>query len=204
MSGSKKLLWVVAFFVMGGIYLYRIFDGTGPMDLAYAGKLVGLALQTEVNDIEVIAPDGEVAHAPGKTLNNVKTIACPELASGTGSLPGRYGQGGRTYGSATFECLFLGESPSARKLYFSGHVYRSADPSVQGYTKGHLFSFRRSDRTRALMRDLGRQTRPYSSQEQAELWAELATDDIYVPADKTQKSRLERAMEKHIERIGSQ
>lgn len=204
MSGTKNALWAVAIVAVAGIYLYRIFDGTGPMDLEYAEKLAKLQLRFDKNSVEVIAPDGEMAQAPGSTVHNVKTIACPKLASGTGSLPGRYGQGGRTYGSATFECLFAGESPSARELYFSGHIWRSADPSVQGHTKGHQFSFLRSDRTRALMRDLERKTRPYRQKEQADLWAELARDGIYVPADKTQKSPIEKAMEKHIEKLNSQ
>ncbi len=200
---SKSVLVAGALGIVGIIYFIRITAGTGPLENARAETLLSTALRIEPNRVEAIAPDGEPAMTLPKSLRNVHAIDCPEVASRTGTLPGRYGAGTRTYGSAAFECLFLGESPSGIPLYFSAYVYRTADPSASGNNDGHVTMMQKAGDTRVLMRRLGREARSHTKQEQAALWAELAAEDIYVPADTSQKSPLQEAMEQHKRRLQS-
>lgn len=201
---SNLVLAGIAVCILGGIYLYQITKGTGPLDIAKAERLVALKFRTEVNRVKVIAPDGELARAPPSVFRNVRAVACPKLSSAMGTLPGRYGVQGRTYGAAAFECLFTGESPSGTLLYFSVYVHRSADPSVKGITDGHAMMLQRSDRTRFLMTTLNKNTRTFGSREKVNLWDRLAREDIYVPADKTRASPLEKAMQNHIRKLTAQ
>lgn len=200
----KQFLTAIAACILVGIFLFQITRGTGPLDSARAARLLDTMLQTETNRVEVIAPDGELAKAPASILRNIQVIDCPKISSTTGTLPGRYGGGNRTYGAAAFECLFTGENSSGTVLYFSAYIYRSADPSVRAYNDGHLMEFLKSRETRDLMKKLRQKTHAHNQQEQKKMWAELARDDIYVPADKTQTSPLEQAMQDHIRRLSSQ
>lgn len=200
---SNLVLTGIAVCILAGIYLYQVTKGTGPLEIAKADRLVALKFRTEVNRVEVIAPDGELAKALPSVFRNIRAVACPKLSSATGTLPGRYGAQGRTYGAATFECLFTGESPSGTLLYFSVYVHRSDDPSVKGMTDGHAMMLQRSDRTRALMEKLNKNTRTLGSRDKVALWDKLARDDIYVPADKTRASPLEKAMQNHIRKLNS-
>ena len=46
------------------VYVFRVTAGTGPMDLPTAERLVRQHLKFERNRVDVIIPDGELAHAP--------------------------------------------------------------------------------------------------------------------------------------------
>jgi hypothetical protein len=201
---SGNILVAIAAIVLVGFYLIRITAGTGPLENAYAENLVAKTLKSETNRVEVIAPDGEVAHAPPSALQNVKAVDCPKLDSSIGSTPGRWGVGSRTYGGATFNCLFTADNSTGNRLFFSAYVHRTADPSVRSDTDGHSMVLLKSPETRQLMRDEQLQTRVFGEQEQAALWAELAGDDIYVPADKTQTSPMKKALDTHLNKLISQ
>jgi len=201
---SNLLLTGFVVCILVGFYLYQIMRGTGPLDLAKAEQLVAQTFRTEVNRVEVIAPDGELAMALPSAFRKVRAIACPKVSSRTGTLPGRYGGQDRTYGAAAFECLFAGHSPSGTLLHFSIYVYRSADPSAGTITDGHVLMLQRSDSTRALMTSQNMAARSFDRREKTALWDKLAREDIYVPADKTRASPLEKALQNQIKKMRSQ
>ncbi len=199
---SLKPTIVIPVLIVLAIATFQIFRGTGPMDLGEARRLADKQLNFGAGSVEVVAPDGELAVAPPKVIGSAQVIACPKVSGSAGSLAGRYGAGNRTSAVAAFECLFVGKSPSGRVLYFSGYVFRSADRSAAG-GGGPLLNWLKSDATRALMQANGRETRRFAAKEQLDLWADLAKDDIYVPADKSHPSPVEKAMKRHRERLES-
>ena len=200
---NKSIVGFAMILVALAIAGYQMTNGTGPLKLERAERLLDLALLAEVNRVEVILPDGEVARALPDAISNRLAINCNKINSSLGSIPGRYGTGGRTYGGATFECLFSGESPSGTRFHFSSYVARTGETSRKGTIGGDIMLLLRSDDTKALMRKSGFQARAHSHEEQAELWAGLARDGIYVPADKSQTSPLQKAMQGHIKRLNS-
>ena len=202
-DGSKTLLGAGVVAIVLAIAAFQMFRGTGPMDLGQAMRLATYKLGAGIDSVETIAPDGEKAVAPSKVLKAVRVIGCPKIGGRAGSLAGRYGQGSRTHATAAFECLFEGASRSGTVLHFAGHVWRSADPSYRGELNGHMMSFLRADRVLALMRTHAVGTRPYTGAEQAALRDALAGDEIYVPADKSRPSPIEKAMQNHLKRISS-
>ena len=202
-DGSKTLLGAGVVAVVLAIAAFQMFRGTGPMDLGQAMRLAQYKLGAGIDSVETIAPDGEKAVAPSKVLKAVRVIGCPKIGGRAGSLAGRYGQGSRTHATAAFECLLEGKSRSGTVLHFAGHVWRSADPSYRGELNGHMMSFLRADRVLALMRTHAIGTRPYAGAEQAALRDALAGDEIYVPADKSRPSPIEKAMQNHLKRISS-
>lgn len=202
-EGTMKYLSVGVVAIVLAIAAFQMFRGTGPMDLDQAMRLAKYKLGAGTDSVETIAPDGRKAVAPSKVLNAVRVIGCPKIGGRAGSLAGSYGQGSRTHATAAFECLFEGKSRSGTVLHFAGHVWRSADPSYRGELNGHMMSFLRSDRVLALMRIHGVGTRPYAGAEQAALWDVLVGDEIYVPADKSRPSPIEKAMQTHLKRITS-
>ena len=202
-TGRNLLLALVAGIALA-VYYFRVTSGTGPLELSTARGLVERHLPVAREHVEVVIPDGELAQAPADTLSGLNPIACPELGSSLGTLPGRYGMGERTYGSAAFACLFTASSASGVQLHFSVHVHRSADPSVRSHNDGHTVSLQRATGTRALMAQFERATDSQGPQKQAALWKTLAADGIYVPADKSQKSPLQKALEAHSRRISSE
>lgn len=201
---TYKVLAGIALCLAAGVYWFKISRGTGPLDTARAEWLLNSKLSGQVNSIEVIAPDGELAHARPPVLEDSRAIGCPKLESHLGSLPGRYGSRGRTYGGASFQCLFAGKGAHGATLYFSSHVHRTSDPEIVYRTGGETLSFQRGDATRALMETFDRKTGQLSGQAQLDLWAELAADDVYVPADKRQKSPTQKGMETFLKRIRSE
>lgn len=202
-DGSKTLLGAGVVVVVFAIAAFQMFRGTGPMDLDLAMRLSEYKLGAGTGSVETIAPDGERAVAPAKALNTVRVVGCPKTGGTSGTLAGKYGQGNRTHATAAFECLFEGRSPSGTALFFAGHVWRSADPSYSGELGGHVMSFLRADRVKALMREHTLETRAYSGPEQTVLWDTLAADNIHVPSDKSRPSPIEKAMQNHLKRISS-
>ncbi|MCK7615704.1 hypothetical protein [Roseibium sediminicola] len=204
-SSASKVVAVGLVAVTVGYFLVHSFRGTGPLETARAESLLAKKLQySGTEDVYAIAPDGEFVQATTGEIKDYRAIGCPKLGSDMGTLPGRYGTGGRTYGVATFVCLLKGKTRSGIELFTSMHVYRSADPARKGLYDGHLFSFQREAETRALMQQLKQATRHYEKSEQSILWAILAADGIYVPADKTQKSPIEKAVDLHLKRLSGQ
>ena len=202
-DGATKLFGGAAVAIALIVVGYQMFRGTGPMDLGLAKQLVEYKFRPGNGSVDTIAPDGEKAVAPFQALEVARVVGCPKIGGSTGSVPGRYGQGSRSHATAAFECLFEGKSPSGQALYFAGHVWRSADPSYRGELNGHIMSFLRADKVRALMRGQSVATRSLSEVERAALWDSLAGDDIHVPADKSRPSPIEKAMENHLKRIQS-
>lgn len=198
---AKSLVGIVLVLSALIIAGYQITKGTGPLPLARAEHLLKILLLSETTRVEVILPDGEVGRAKPDTILNSVALDCLKISSTLGSVPGRFGAGERIYGGATFECLFLGKSPSGTSLYFSSYVARSGDSSRSGTIGGDIMVLLKSGPTESLMRKNGLHSKVYSPQEQAELWAGLARDGIYVPADKNQTSPLQKAMQGHIERL---
>ena len=203
-EGPTKYLAIGAVAVALVVTGFQIFSGTGPMDLNLAKRLAEYHFRPGNGSVDTIAPDGGKAVAPVKALEIVRVIGCPKLGGSYGSVPGRYGQGSRTHATAAFECLFEGRSRSGTVLYFAGHVWRSADPSYRGELDGHILSFLAADRARTLMASLDVPVRPVTGAAQAALWDALAADDIYVPADKSRPSPIEKAMQNHLKRIRSE
>lgn len=203
-DGSTRYLAIGAVAIALIVTGYQIFRGTGAMDLNLAMQLAEYKFRPGDGSVDTIAPDGEKAVAPVKVLKVVRVVGCPKIGGSTGSVPGRYGQGSRTHATAAFECLFEGKSRSGQVLYFAGHVWRSADPSYRGEMSGHIMSFLAADRVTALMSIQNVATRSFSETERAALWDNLAGDEIYVPADKSRPSPIEKAMESHLKRIRSE
>ncbi|MHA7777825.1 hypothetical protein [Roseibium sp. M-1] len=203
-SPSRKVFVVMAVCLAVAIYTFQVTRGTGPISTADAEELLVRTLPFERERIETIAPDGEIAKAPPSVLQKVRALDCPKLSSTWGSTPGRYGSGARTYGGARFRCLFTGETPSGTLLYFSAHVTQTSDPAETDLNNGRRLYFEEALETRTMMREMAKETRPHSKAQQAALWAELANDDIYVPADKTRKSPLQKTMDKHFNKLMSQ
>lgn len=206
MSSSASNVIAIGLVVLAtGYFLFHSFRGTGPLETVRAESLLAKKLRySNAEDVYAIAPDGEFVQATTREIKGYRAIDCPKLDSAMGTVPGRYGTGGKTYGVATFECLLIGKTRSGIELFTSIHVYRSADPARKGLYDGHLFSFQREAKTRALMRQLKQATRRYEKSEQSTLWATLAADGIYVPADKTQKSPIEKAVDLHLKRLSGQ
>ena len=200
-DGTTKYLAIGAAAVALAVTGYQMFSGTGPMDPNLAMRLVEYKFGPGDGSVDTIAPDGEKAVAPVQALEVVRVAGCPKIGGSYGSVPGRYGQGGRTHATAAFECLFEGKSRSGTVLYFAAHVWRSADPSYRGEIDGHLLSFLGADRARMLMADLDVPTRSLTRDEQMALWDALAGDDIYVPADGSRPSPIEKAMQQNTERL---
>ena len=204
-SSASKWISIGLVAVATGYFLIHTFRGTGPLETAQADRLLARKLSfSAAEDVYAIAPDGEFVQATTREISDYRAITCPKLVSSMGSLPGRYGTGGKTYGGAVFECLLKGRTRSGIELFTSVYVHRSADPAQKGLYEGHHFSFQREAKTRALMRQVKQATRRYEQAEQRRLWARLAEDGVYVPADKTQKSPIEKAMDLHIKRLSGQ
>lgn len=204
-SSASKWISIGLVSIAIGYFLVHMFRGTGPLETIEADRLLARKLQfSPAEDVYAIAPDGAFVQASTREINDYRAIACPKLGSDLGSLPGRYGTGGKTYGVAVFECLLKGRTRSGIELLTSIYVHRSADPAQKGLYDGHHFSFQREAKTRALMRQLKQTTRHHEKAEQTALWTSLADDGVYVPADKTQKSPIEKAMDLHMKRLRAQ
>eukprot|EP00903_Cladosiphon_okamuranus_P001826 g1824.t1 len=204
-SSASKWISIGLVSVAIGYFLIHSLRGTGPLETTQVEGLLEKKLAYEqVEDVYAIAPDGEFVQATTREIKDYRAIGCPKLGSDMGTVPGRYGTGGKTYGSAAFECLLKGKTRSGIEVFTSIHVYRSADPARKGLYDGHLFSFQREADTRALMRHFKQATRRYEKAEQTVLWTSLADDGVYVPADKTRKSPIEKAMDKHLQRLQAQ
>ena len=203
MSGkSYKPLVVIAVCLSLGYYLFLVTRGTGPMPPLSAERLLEQTLRDkQERTFDAVAPDGEKVEVSVSLLGRINAIDCPRLST-------HYGRAGKfrepLYGGASFPCLFRSESRSGAELHFSATVRRTADPDQQGLHDGETLSLQSAAETLELMRQLGNQTRRFSTEEQAELWARLADDDIYVPADKSRKSPTQKAFEKHMQRLFSQ
>jgi hypothetical protein len=203
-SSNGKVFAIIAVCLALAIYIYQVTRGTGSLSTADAEQLLVRTFPVERERIETIAPDGEVAQAPASVLHNVRALGCPKLFSNLGSTPGKYGTGARTYGNARFHCLFTAETPSGTLLYLSALVTQTSDPAQKGLNNGRRLFFQRAPETRALMRQMEKKTHALAPAEQTDLWAQLAEEDIYVPADKTRKSPLQKAMDNHFRRLRSE
>ena len=189
--------------LVGAFYYWRT-AAPGPLDLSDAERLAEASLRVEAVNAErvgAIAPDGEEARLPIDQIENLRALACPKVASRSGSLPGRYGALDRTYGSAAYECLLQADGPADISFHLAIYVYRSDDPSMPADSDGFATQLLMPRHVLEVMREQGQTVQAYSSEEQAALWATLAEHDVYVPADKTQKSPLQKAMDAHKKRI---
>lgn len=176
-AGIDKRIWYAIGGVVVIVLAFQMFRGTGPMDLGTAKRLAEYKLGGEQYRLEVVTSAGEVAMAPPASLKQIAVIGCPKIGSSAGNLQGRYGQGNRTHATAAFECLFSSQVGTG-KVYFAGHVWRSADPDYRGEVQGHILTFQKQAKVRQLMSTLKVATRPLSPAEREKVQEALKGEGV--------------------------